>query len=189
MSEYANVLQSVAFHGGCETLNPNSLRNMGISMFLLLFVLWVIFNGKVTVEIVLFGLAFAVLLFAFLCRFMDYSIAKEKKTYRNLFAGLVYIIMLVIEIVKANGMVMRLIVSPKYEVEPKLIKFRTKLKGEAAKVVLANSITLTPGTITVSLDGDEYLVHCLDKELGEGIENSCFVKKLEKMEGKEEGKK
>ena len=53
MSEYANVLQSVAFHGGCETLNPNSLRNMGISMFLLLFVLWVIFNGKVTVEIVL----------------------------------------------------------------------------------------------------------------------------------------
>ena len=64
--------------------------------------------------------------------------------------------------------------------------FETDLKGEAAKVVLANSITLTPGTITVTLDEDTYLVHCLDKELGEGIEASSFVERLRKMESRED---
>lgn len=51
-----------------------------------------------------------------------------------------------------------------------------------AKVILANSITLTPGTITVSVEGDVFCVHCLDKELAEGIENSVFVQLLERME-------
>ena len=49
-------------------------------------------------------------------------------------------------------------------------------------MVLANSITLTPGTITVGLEGQEFYVHCLDKELAEGMENSIFVELLEKME-------
>ena len=46
----------------------------------------------------------------------------------------------------------------------------------------ANSITLTPGTITVSLTDNEYTVHCLDKELAEGISSSVFVKLLTKLE-------
>ena len=49
-------------------------------------------------------------------------------------------------------------------------------------MALANSITLTPGTITVSLKDDTYEVHCLDKGLSEGIEDSCFVKLLKEME-------
>ena len=51
-------------------------------------------------------------------------------------------------------------------------------------MVLANSITLTPGTITVTLEEDEYLVHCLDRELGEGIESCSFEKRLEELERK-----
>ena len=48
--------------------------------------------------------------------------------------------------------------------------------------MLANSITLTPGTITVSLEGDTYCVHCLDKSMAEGIESSIFVQKLHRIE-------
>ena len=48
--------------------------------------------------------------------------------------------------------------------------------------LLANSITLTPGTITVSVEDDRFCVHCLDKELAEGMEDSVFVKLLEEME-------
>ena len=51
--------------------------------------------------------------------------------------------------------------------------------------MLANSITLTPGTITVSVEGDKFLVHCLDKELAAGLEDSVFVELLEEMEAKE----
>ena len=49
-------------------------------------------------------------------------------------------------------------------------------------MLLANSITLTPGTITVSVEDDRFCVHCLDKELAEGMEDSVFVKLLEEME-------
>jgi multicomponent Na+:H+ antiporter subunit E len=70
----------------------------------------------------------------------------------------------------------------KIEIEPQLIHFIVPLQTSIAKVILANSITLTPGTITVSLEGNEYRVHCLDSDLAEGISESVFVKKLIKME-------
>ncbi len=84
-----------------------------------------------------------------------------------------------------------LILSPKYEIEPKLVKFRVDLKSDTLRAVLADSITLTPGTITVTLEGDEYLVHCLDKDLAEGMSDSEFVRKLKEFErggkGEEDG--
>ena len=60
--------------------------------------------------------------------------------------------------------------------------FDTAFQTGLAKVLLANSITLTPGTITVSVEDDRFCVHCLDKELAEGMEDSVFVKLLEEME-------
>ncbi len=158
-------------------------------MFVLMFALWIIFNGKFTAEIALFGLAVSALVFWFLCRFMDYSLKKEAGAYRGMLFGLKYIILLICEIFKANFYVMNLILSSKYIIEPKLLRFRTGLREETARVVLANSITLTPGTITVTLEGDEYLVHCLDRELGEGIENCSFEKRLEELERMKAGAK
>ncbi len=85
---------------------------------------------------------------------------------------------------------MRLILSPKYEIEPKLVRFKTNLKSDTLRVILADSITLTPGTITVTLEGEEYLIHCLDKDMAEGMEESEFVHRLRAFEKKreEEGK-
>lgn len=113
---------------------------------------------------------------------MDYNPKTELKILKKLGKGLHYIFVLIIEVIKANVQVMRYIFSVKEEVEPCIIKFKTNLKTESAKVALANAITLTPGTITVSLENDEYQVHCLDKELAKGIEDSVFVKLLQEME-------
>ena len=66
--------------------------------------------------------------------------------------------------------------------EPQLGHFRSDLRTEFARVVLVNSITLTPGTITVGLEGSDFYVHCLDKEFAEGMDHSVFVELLEKME-------
>ena len=60
--------------------------------------------------------------------------------------------------------------------------FTSGLQTGAAKVILADSITLTPGTITVSVEGDRFCVHCLDWEFAEGMEASVFVTYLEEME-------
>jgi len=78
-----------------------------------------------------------------------------------------------------------MILTRKEIMEPVLVRVHTNLKTETARVILANSITLTPGTITVSLTGQELLVHCLDKSLSEGMEESVFEKLLEKMEGED----
>lgn len=151
-------------------------------MYILFFSLWVIFNGRLTVEIALFGIFISAFMYYFIYKFMDYSPKTDLKILKNLFRGLQYIIVLVTEIIKANFQVMHLILSPKLTVEPEIVFFKTKLKKDSLRVTLANSITLTPGTITVTLEEDEYCVHCLDKELAKGIESSIFVSLLTKMD-------
>jgi len=154
-------------------------------MLSLFFVVWIVFNGRITLEIVLFGIVIAGLMFALVCEFMDYSIEKERALYKKLPLFGRYVVALVREIIKANLAVCRLILTRKEVTEPVIVKVRTNLKTETAKVILANSITLTPGTITVSLKDQELLVHCLDTSLAEGMENSEFVKLLEMMEVEE----
>ena len=151
-------------------------------MLLVFFLAWVIFNGRITVEILLFGAGVSGLMLGFCCKFMDYSLEKERNFYRKLPAVCRYIRLLVKEIVKANLTVCRMILTRKEVMEPAIVRVHTDLKTETARVMLANSITLTPGTITVSMSGQELLVHCLDKSLAEGMEDSEFVKLLQKME-------
>lgn len=154
-------------------------------MLLLFFAVWVIFNGRITAEILLFGAAIAAAMFWFVCHFMGHSLKKELRFYRLLPDFVRYTFLLIKEIIGANHAVRHLMLSRKERVEPVLVRFSTDLKSEISRVILANSITLTPGTITVSLKDGEYLVHCLDKSLSEGMEDSAFVKMLKKME--EEG--
>jgi len=151
-------------------------------MLLLFFVAWIVFNGNITTEIVIFGIVIAALVFAFICKFMDYSIEKEKRLWKKSFLLLKYAVILITEIIKANFTVIHMILTTKEIMEPIIVKFRTNLKSETLRVILANSITLTPGTITVSLEEDEFLVHCLDKSLADGMEDSIFVKMLEEIE-------
>ena len=151
-------------------------------MLLLFFLAWVVFNGRLTLEIALFGIAVAGAVFAFICRFMDYSLKQELRFYKLLPRFVQYLYFLIREIILANFAVTRLILTRKETLEPVLVHVRTDLKSETARVILANSITLTPGTITVSLTDDRLLVHCLDKSLSGGMEDSVFVRLLRKME-------
>lgn len=151
-------------------------------MFVLFFLIWIIFNGQLTLEIAAFGIVIAGVIYLFICKFLDYSPRNDIILCKRLFLLLHYVFVLVVEILKANGAVFRMIYSAKYNIEPAVVHFKTTLHSTFARVLLANSITLTPGTITVSLKDDEYVVHCLDKELAMGIDSSIFVKLLERIE-------
>lgn len=151
-------------------------------MYFVFLALWIIFNGSLTLEIFLFGIVIAAVMYAFICKFMEFSVHKDILIWKRSFLLLRYLVILIVEIVKANISAMELLFSEKNEIEPVLVRFRTSLKTKTAKVLLANSITLTPGTITVSLEGDEFQVHCLDRSLAEGLSDGVFVKELEKME-------
>jgi multicomponent Na+:H+ antiporter subunit E len=83
-----------------------------------------------------------------------------------------YIPWLLFEIFRANMHVMRLVFHPRMMdlIDPRMVKFQSQLDNEMAQFILANSITLTPGTITVyvSIYG-KYSVHAIDKASGQGL--------------------
>lgn len=151
-------------------------------MYVILFLIWIIFNGQFTLEIAAFGLVIAGAMYWFLCKFLDYKPQNDLILCKRFFLILHYVFVLVAEILKANGAVFKMIYSAKYQLEPAVVHFRVPLHSTFARVLLANSITLTPGTITVSLKDDEYTVHCLDKELAKGIDSSIFVELLKRIE-------
>ena len=154
-------------------------------MSLVYFLLWLIFNGRITFEIIAAG--------AFISFMLDVFIRKVLRlnlTARNLFMAVkilphivVYVVVLLAEIIRSNLAITKLVLSPHIDVEPCLVKFRTGLKTDVARVALANSITLTPGTITVSLEGDNLLVHALNRDIADGLEGSMFERLLSRMEG------
>ncbi|MCD7725429.1 MAG: Na+/H+ antiporter subunit E [Clostridiales bacterium] len=151
-------------------------------MYIIFFLIWIIFNGQFTLEIAAFGVVIAGLIYWFICKFMGYRPQMDILLLKKSFLVIHYLIVLILEILKANGAVFKMVYSAKYDLEPAVIHFKTNLHTRFARVLLANSITLTPGTITVSLEDDEYTVHCLDKELARGIDSSIFVQLLERIE-------
>lgn len=151
-------------------------------MYVIFFLIWIIFNGQFTLEIAAFGLVIAGAVYWFICKFMDYNPRSDLILCKRFFLLLHYIFVLLKEILKANAAVFKMVYSAKYQLEPAVVHFTTTLNSSFARILLANSITLTPGTITVSLNDNEYVVHCLDKELAQGIDSSVFVKLLERIE-------
>ena len=152
-------------------------------MYFLLLLLWMIFNGRITLEVFLFGAVICAWVYWFICKYMGYSWQREKQLIKKVPLYLKYAVVLVWEIFKANIDVIKIVLSPKLEVEPALMRFHTDLKSEASWVTLANSITLTPGTYTAELENGDYVVQALDKKkFGEGLDESVFVKQLRKLE-------
>ena len=156
-------------------------------MFLLFLIIWIVFNGRLSWEVLGIGLALCVPLAFFFSRFMDYTIRNELRLLSRITWAIRYVVILLREIIKANFEVLRLILSSKYEPEPVLLSFRTDIDSDASRVILANSITLTPGTITVGLTKDgQFIVHALDRDIAEGIEDSVFIQMILEQQNLEE---
>ncbi len=155
-------------------------------MYFILLIAWFVFNGRITLEVTLFGLVICSAIYWFLCRFVSADYMKEDwRRLRAGFAFLKYLAVLFVEIVKANFVVMDIILTPgKIENEPVLVKVDTSFKNWTLDVWLANSITLTPGTITVKYDHNHMIVHALDRTLSEGMEDGVFAKQLHAIEEK-----
>ena len=151
-------------------------------MFFLLFALWILFNGQWTTEIAVTGLVITGLLYLFICKFMDYSPKRDWEAVKRIPRLFAYIVYLIGEIFKSTWQTIVFIWSPKQIVEPEVTSFHTKLKTGWGKVILANSITLTPGTITVDVRDDVFLVHCIDKSFGDGLEGSDMEDRIAKVE-------
>ena len=153
-------------------------------MFILYFALWVVLNGKWTTEIGVFGLLFATAAYAFTWKYMGFGPKLDLALVRRAPSAVRYGVTLLIEIVKANLAVVRMILDGEKEPKPQLVQFDVDLKKNRHLVALANSITLTPGTITVDLHDNHFTVHALDASMVDGLDDGVFVQQLMDMEKK-----
>ena len=150
-------------------------------MALALFALWMLLEGRWTVEIVLTGIVLSTLIYLFCWKFLDYSPRREWAVIRRIPRAVGYLFWLIGQIFISGFMTISRIWSGR-EVTPHLVSFRTGLRTDPGKVLLSQSITLTPGTLTVDQRDGRFLVHALDDAYTEGLQDSEMEKRIRKLE-------
>jgi len=125
-------------------------------------ILWLLMSGIYDKALIHYFGIFSVLLTLYIIRRMDKVDGHELGYDIGVFATLKYICWLMVEIAKSNWAVTKIILSGKTPENQKLLYVPTTQKSELGQVVFANSITLTPGTITIETEGDHFLVHAVD---------------------------
>ena len=155
-------------------------------MFLLCLLLWILFNGRITLEILLFGLAISAAVYAVSCTLLGYSVQKDLALARKLPKIILLFFVLLREIFKSNLGVIKAVYR-REEPVPHYAEFDTTLQKSGTRVALADCITLTPGTITGTLNGSHYVIHCLNQEMLDGLEpeKRVFTSQLIKFEENE----
>jgi multicomponent Na+:H+ antiporter subunit E len=146
--------------------------------FLILLALWIVFSGRLDGFHLAMGILSSALVTAFSGDLMFTS--REPRRIVGLWLRLAgYIPWLLLQIFMANLHVMKLVFHPHMmaRINPKIIEFDSHLKGDYARMVFANSITLTPGTITVDVTVlGRFSVHCIDDASGQSLPGDMETK-------------
>lgn len=151
-------------------------------MFILCLLLWILFNGRFTAEIFLFGVVISAAVYAVSCTLLGFSFEKDKALMRRIPGILKMALIFLREMLKSNLAVTKMVWSGR-KLSPCYKTFEAHLRTRAARVVLADCITLTPGTITGTLEGDTLTMHCIDVSMADGSEEAAFIRQLQKIEG------
>lgn len=93
-----------------------------------------------------------------------------------------FILVLIKEVIMSNIQVAKVVLSKEMPIAPEIVDYTSKLKDNFLLTVYANVITLTPGTMTVEIQGPHFQVHCLSPEYAEGLTDSKLEQILLKIE-------
>jgi len=149
--------------------------------FILLYAAWFIFNGRITPETAVTGFLLCICIYRFSVKHLGYDRKKEKRALKCFPLIVKYLFVLLYNIIYSNILVIKAIISGKKE-KSVTVKFKTDIRSDLLRCVLANSITLTPGTYTVELNDGRFVVHGLLPEFCKDMDKSDFVNQLKKME-------
>lgn len=127
-------------------------------LFVALFLFWVLLNGSLAGDVLIVGAVASALIAIFFRGHLGWF-SELRLTPKALATTIAYVFYYLKELVKSNVNVAAIVLSPALPVKPGIVTVRTKLKSSMGRMLLANSITLTPGTLTVDIDGDELHIH------------------------------
>ena len=123
----------------------------------LLFALWIALGGTARDELIVAAIVAPLISLIFLPRISQ--LGDLRLTPLSLIYIPVYILVFLRELMKSTLDVAFRVVSPSLPINPGIVKVKTRLKSPLGRIVLANSITLTPGTMTVETDGEDLYIH------------------------------
>ena len=152
-----------------------------LSLSLVLFGVWLLFSGHYTPLVVALGVLSCGLVVVIAGRMG--VIDAEGHPIEHARRSFGYLPWLFKEIAKANLSVARRILNPRLPINPRLIRVSTSQRSELGRVIYANSITLTPGTVSIRIEGDQILVHALDDEFAADLESGEMDRRVAHLEG------
>ena len=156
-----------------------SIKNFLLIFFILLFV-WMLLNNSFTTVIWISGVAVSLIVGLIFCRncdvFTDIRLSPKAIIYT-----FIYLLVFLKELIKSNLDVARRVLSPSLPINPGIVEVETRLKSRMGRLILADSITLTPGTFTVDIRDDKLYIHWIDVK-SDDIEKATneIVRKFEK---------
>lgn len=152
-----------------------------IGLIVLLAVVWLLWSGHYNTLLLSLGAVSLAIVVAISLRM---KIVDEEGAPVQLPLRLVpYLPWLVLEIVKANVDVALRILRPGLPISPRLIRVRAGQRTDLGRVIYANSITLTPGTVSIDTDGDDITVHALTRGAAEGVLSGAMDRRVRRVEG------
>ncbi|MEJ2543204.1 MAG: Na+/H+ antiporter subunit E [Calditrichaceae bacterium] len=136
-----------------------------ITVFILAFLAWLALTGVTRMQEVIAGLIIS-LIVSLLAGHLVVTTKKKNPLVTRLLYGILYIFKFIWEMLKANMHVAYIVLHPMLPIKPGIVKIKTKLKKDTSLTMLSNSITLTPGTLTVDVDPKEQslYIHWIDVE-------------------------
>ena len=147
-----------------------------------LLLLWLLLSGHYTMLLLTLG-GLSVALVTVIALRMEVVDQEGQPLNLNLWRLLLYWVWLLGEIIKADIRVCRIILSPSLPIKPVVVRHRLQHNSNMARVLYANSVTLTPGTLTIDVDQDTIEVHALTEEQAADVirgtmaKRSCQVEK------------
>ena len=150
--------------------------------FIVLYIFWIFLSGHFQIKWLVIG-AFSAGLVTYLTHNIFIPDTTEnwsgiKFLFRSAFRFTLYLPWLILAIIKANLQVAAILIKPRMPIDPVMLQFETKLSKRMAMVTLANSITLTPGTITVELEKGKYIIHSLVPGCAGDLETGVMQNKV-----------
>jgi len=141
---------------------------------------WLLMSGHYTPLILFLG-AISVGFVLYLTKRMD-SLDEDTFEFKLKRRHFSYWSWLAKEIFKANLDVAKVVLAPNMKLSPRMLRVPTSQSSELGTVIYANSITLTPGTVSVDIEGDEIIVHALTQELMDGLTEGDMDKRVNYLE-------
>jgi multicomponent Na+:H+ antiporter subunit E len=152
-----------------------------LSLGAVLFLFWLLLSGHFTPFLVAMGVVCTIAILALAGRMG--VIDEEGHPIHLIVAALTYWPWLAVEIVKSGWSVAKLVLDPAMPVSPTLVKVRASQKTRVGVNIYANSITLTPGTISVDVQGNDILVHAITADGAADVAAGRMDRRVSRMEG------